>query len=66
MRTFCVSYMQIHVLMSDNSDNETLDNDSDVPTSSSRKQLRSFTSDSETSIIEGESSEPENCDDFNK
>jgi hypothetical protein len=49
----------------DNSDNETLDSDSDgdVPTSSSRKQLRSFTSDSETSTIEEEICELENCDD---
>jgi hypothetical protein len=38
---FCVSYMQIHVLMSDYSDSESLDSDSDVTTTSSRKHLRS-------------------------
>jgi len=44
-----------------------LDTDSDVSATSSRKQLRSsvlvVTSESETSITEEESSEPENCDD---
>ena len=39
----CVSYMGIHVLMSDYSDNESLDSDSDVPTTSSHKQLQSST-----------------------
>jgi len=38
---FCVSYMPIHVLMSDYSVNESLDSESDVPTTSSHKQLRS-------------------------
>ena len=42
--------------VSDNSDNESLDRDSDVSATSLRKQLRSsvivVTSDSETSIIE--------------
>jgi len=51
----------------DNSDNESLDRDSDVSTTSSRKQLWSsvvvVTSDSETSTIEEESSELENSDD---
>ena len=46
--------------VSDNSDNEILDSDSDVPTTSSRKQLPSsaivVTSDSETSTEEEESS----------
>jgi len=43
------------------SDNESLDSDSDVPTSS-RKQLRSsvVTSDTETSTTDEEGSEPEN------
>ena len=53
--------------VSGNSDNEILDSDSDVPTTSSRKQLRPsaivFTSDSETSTEEEESSEPESSDD---
>jgi hypothetical protein len=57
--------------VSDYSDNESLDrdsdSDSDVFATSSRKQLRSsvvvVTSDSETSTREEESSEPENCDD---
>jgi len=51
----------------DNTDNESLDRDNDVSTTSSRKELWSsvvvVTSDSETSIIEEESSEVENCDD---
>jgi len=38
---FFVSYTQIHVLMSsDNSDSAVSDSDSDVPTSSSLKQLQ--------------------------
>ena len=53
--------------VSDNSDNEILDSDSDVPTTSSRKQLPSsaivVTSDSETSTEEEESSVLESCDD---
>jgi len=52
---------------SDNSGNESLDRDSDVPTTSSHKQLWSsvivVTSDSETSTIGKESSELENSDD---
>ena len=51
--------------VSDNSENEILD--SDVPTTSSRKQLRPsdvvFASDSETSTEEEESSELEISDD---
>jgi len=51
--------------VSDYSDSESLDSDSDVPTSS-RKQLRSsvivVTSDSETSAIQEESSEPDSSD----
>jgi len=47
--------------VSDNSDNESLDRDSDVSTTSTHKQLRSsvvvVTSDSETSTIKEESSE---------
>ena len=53
--------------VSDHSDNESLDSDSDVPTTSSCKQLWSsatvVTTDSETSAEEEESSEPENSDD---
>jgi len=53
--------------VSDNSDNESLDSDSDVSATSSCKQLPSsvvvVTSDSETSTIEEESSEPGNSDD---
>ena len=62
----CELYADTHSDVSDYSDNESLDSDSDVPTSS-RKQLRSYvvvvTSDSETSTVEEESSEPENSDD---
>ena len=39
----CGSYMRVHVLMSDYSGNESLDSDSDIPTTSSRKQLRTYT-----------------------
>jgi hypothetical protein len=50
-----------------NSDNESLDNDSDVPTTSLCKPLRSFavvvTSDSETSTEKEENSEPKSSDD---
>ena len=57
--------MQLHVDVSDTSDNEILD--SDVTTTSSHKQLPSsavfVTSDSETRTVEEESSEPESCDD---
>jgi hypothetical protein len=53
--------------VSDNSDNESLDTDSDVSTTSSHKQLRSYvvvvTSDSETSTMEEESNELGNSDD---
>ena len=55
----CVLYVDTHSNVSDNSDNEILDSDSDVPTASSRKQLPPsalvVTSDSETSTEEGES-----------
>ena len=51
--------------VSDCSDNESSDSDSDVP-ASSHKQLRSSvvvdSSDSESSTVEEECSEPENCD----
>ena len=60
-------YTDTHSDVSDNSDSESLDRDSDVSATSSRKQLRSsvivFTSDSETSMTEEESSELENSDD---
>jgi len=63
----CELYADTCSDVSDNSDNESLNSDSDVPAISSRKQLRSsvvvVTSDSETSTIEEESSEPENSDD---
>jgi hypothetical protein len=53
--------------VSDYSDNESLDSDSDVSATSSREQLWSsavvVTSDSETSTREEESGEPESCDD---
>jgi len=53
--------------VSDNSENEILDTDSDVPTTSLHKQLWCptivFTSNSETSTKEEESSEPESSDD---
>jgi len=39
----CVLYADTHSIFSDYSDNESLDSDSDVPTTSSRKQLRSST-----------------------
>ena len=60
-------YVDTHSGDSDNSDNEILDSDSDVPTTSSHKQLWPsavvVTSDSETSTEEEESSEPESSDD---
>ena len=60
-------YVDTHCDGPDNSDNESLDRDSDVSATSSRRQLWSCvivaTSDSETSTIEEESSEPENSDD---
>jgi len=52
--------------VSNGSDGEILDSDSDVPTTSLRKQLRSavvFSSDSETSTVVKENSELESCDD---
>jgi hypothetical protein len=52
--------------VSDNSESEILDSDSDVPTTSSRKQLHPsavvFTVYSETSTEEEENSEPESSD----
>ena len=63
----CELYADTRSDVCDSSDNESLDSDSDVSATSSRKQLRSsvtvVTSDSETSTGEEESSEPENCDD---
>jgi hypothetical protein len=63
----CELYADTHLDVSDYSDNESLDSDSDSPTTSSRKQLPSsavvVTSDSETSTIEEESRELENSDD---
>jgi len=63
---FCELYADRSSGVSDYSDSESMDSDSDVPTSS-HKQLRSsvvvVTSDSETSTEEEESSEPENYDD---
>jgi hypothetical protein len=60
----CELYVDTH---SDNRDNEILDSDSDVPTTSSCKQMQScaivFTSDSETSTEEEESSDLESSDD---
>ena len=60
--------MDTHSDFSGNSDSAILDSESDVnvPTSSSRKQLRPavvFNSDCETSTEEEESSEPESSDD---
>ena len=63
----CELYVDTQSDVSDYSDNESLDSDSDVSATSPRKQLRSsvvgVTSDRETSTGEEESSEPENCDD---
>jgi hypothetical protein len=63
----CELYADTRSDVSDSSDNGSLDNDSDVSTTSSRKQLRSsvvvVTSDSETSTVEEESNELENSDD---
>jgi len=63
----CELYADTCSDVSGNSDNEILDSDNDVPTISSRKQLRPsaivVTSDSETSTEEEESSESESCDD---
>jgi hypothetical protein len=59
-------YADMRSDVSDCSDNESSDRDSDVP-ASSRKQLRSsvvvYSSDSESSTVEEECSEQENCDD---
>jgi len=52
--------------VSNGSDSEILDSDSDVPTTSLRKQLRPavvFSSDSETSTVVKENSELESSDD---
>jgi len=61
----CVLYADTRSDVSDNSDNEILD--SDVPTTSLRKQMPSpaivVTSDSETSIEEEEISVQESSDD---
>jgi len=61
----CELYADTHSDVSDYSDNESSERDIDVPTSS-RKQLWSsvvvVTSDSETSTIEEECSEPEKSD----
>ena len=63
----CELHVDTHSIFSDYSDNESLDSDSDIPTTSSCKQLRSsvlvVTSDSETSTTEEESSELEKYDD---
>ena len=63
----CELYVDTRSDVSDNSDNESLDRDSDVSTISSHKQLRFsvvvVTSDRKTSTIEEESGEPENSDD---
>ena len=63
--SLCELYADTRSDVFDNSDSESLDGDSDVSATSSRKQLRSsvVTSDSETSTVEEESSEPENADD---
>ena len=42
-RYLCELYVDTRSDVSDNSDNESLDSDSDIPTTSSRKQLRSST-----------------------
>jgi hypothetical protein len=63
----CELYADTRSDVSDNSDNEILESDSDVPTISSRKQLRPsaivVTSDSETSTEEEEGSVPQSSDD---
>jgi hypothetical protein len=60
----CELYADTRCDISDNSDSESLDRDSDVSATSSRKQLRSsvvvVTSDDGTSTTDEESSEPEN------
>jgi hypothetical protein len=62
----CELYANTLSSVSDNGENEILDHDSDVPTTSSRKQLWPavvFASESETSTEEAGSSELESCDD---
>ena len=62
----CKSYANMHSHVSDYSDNESLESDSDVPTSSCKQLWSSVivvTSDSETSTIEEERSELKNSDD---
>jgi hypothetical protein len=62
----CKVYANTLSDVSDNGENEILESDSDVPTTSSRKQLRPAvvcTSDIETSMKEAGSSELESCDD---
>ena len=63
----CELYADTRSDVSDDSDSEILESDSDVPTTSSGKQLRPFaivfTSDSETSTKVVEGSEPESSDD---
>jgi hypothetical protein len=60
-------YVDIYFNLSDNSDNDILDSDSDVHTTSLSKQLQpsavGFTSDSETSTVVEERSELESYDD---
>jgi len=62
----CKLYANTLSDVSDNGENEILDRDSDIPTTSSHKQLRPavvFASESETSTEEAGSSELESCDD---
>jgi len=63
----CELYADTRFDFSDNSDNEILDGDSDIPTTSSCKQLLpsaiGVTTYSATSTEEEESSEPESSDD---
>jgi len=65
----CELYANTHSDVCDYSDNESLESDSDVPTSS-RNQMQSSVlvviSDIETSTIEEECSEPENSDDITR
>jgi hypothetical protein len=64
--SMCELYADTLADVSDNNDNESLDSDSDIPTTSLCNQLWSssvvVTSDSETSTEEKENSEPENSD----
>ena len=64
---FCELYADTRSDVFDYSDNESLDSDSDISATRSRKQLRSsvvvVTSDSETSTVKEESSELANSDD---